>query len=36
MTLYDDVWAWLADCVVEEMRLVADRLEEYHRRESQK
>jgi hypothetical protein len=34
-TLYEDVWAWLSDCVVEEMRLVADRLEEYHRRESQ-
>jgi hypothetical protein len=34
MTLYEDVWEWLADCVVEEMRVVADRLEEYQSRQS--
>jgi hypothetical protein len=34
MTLYEDVWAWLSDCVVAEMRLVAARLEEYHGRQS--
>jgi hypothetical protein len=33
MTHYEDVWAWLSDCVVEEMRLVADRLEEHHSRQ---
>jgi hypothetical protein len=27
MTLYDDVWTWFADCVVEDMRLVTERLE---------
>jgi hypothetical protein len=35
MTRYEDVWAWLSGCVVEEMRLVADRLEEYHARKPQ-
>jgi hypothetical protein len=35
MTRYDDVWAWLTECVIDEMRLVADRLEEHHRRRPQ-
>jgi hypothetical protein len=35
MTLYEDLWGWLSDCVVEEMRLVADRLEHYHSQESE-
>jgi hypothetical protein len=35
MTLYEDLWGWLSDCVVEEMRLVADRLEQYHNQESE-
>lgn len=32
MTLYANVWEWLSDCVIEEMRLVAERMEEYHSR----
>jgi hypothetical protein len=35
MTRNEDVWAWLSGCVVEEMRLVADRLAEYHARQPQ-
>ena len=32
MTRYPDVWAWLSECVLEEMRLVVQRLEEHHAR----
>jgi hypothetical protein len=27
-TRYEDLWAWLSDCVVEEMRIMAHRFEE--------
>jgi hypothetical protein len=33
MTCYEDIWAWLADGVIEEMRLVAERLENDHSRQ---
>ena len=29
MTVYDDIWAWLAKSVIEEMRVVVDRLQAY-------
>src|SRR5262245_57596315 len=34
MILYESVWTWLTDLVIGEMRLVTERLEEYHGRKS--
>jgi hypothetical protein len=36
MTVYQSTWDWLADSVVSEMRLVAERLEAYHQQQAQK
>jgi hypothetical protein len=34
MTLYSDVWEWFADCVVGEMKYVAENEEEYYEKRS--
>lgn len=34
MTRYENIWAWLSECVIEELQIVSERLEAFHHRQS--